>query len=312
MQFRKIGSLRVSTIGVGCNNFGWRIDEQASAAVVEEALDRGINFFDTADVYASGQSEEFLGKALGARRRQVIVATKFGMKMDDQRQGANPDYVKRAAADSLRRLGTDYIDLYQLHQPDPATPIADTLGALQDLVREGKVREIGCSNFEVNQLHAAESAYRPGTPRFVSLQNQYSMIRRDPEEGVLQECERLKMGFLPYFPLANGLLTGKYRPGSPLPAGSRGEAGFGPKLFTEQNLALAEALRQFAEVHGHSLLELAFSWLLSRPVVASVIAGARSPEQVRANSMAGTWDLNGAELAQLDRILSHPPVPVAG
>ncbi len=304
MNYRNIGSLKVTTIGLGCNNFGWRTDETASAAVVEAALDRGINFFDTADIYDSGKSEEFLGRALGSRRKGVVIATKFGMKMDDLRQGAKPDYVKRAASDSLRRLGTDYIDLYQLHQPDPQTPIADTLGALNDLVREGKVREIGCSNFSCEQLREADSAAAPGAARFVSVQNEYSMLHRDPEQDVLSECERLKLAFLPYFPLANGLLTGKYRPGAALPAGSRGEAGFGPKVFTEKNLAIAESLRRYADAHGHSLLELAFSWLLSRPAVASVIAGATTPEQVRANAAAGNWRLTPAELQEVDRILS--------
>ncbi len=304
MEYRNIGSLKVTTIGLGGNNFGWRIDDRATAAVVDAAIESGINFFDIADIYGSGRSEEFLGRALGPRRQNVIIATKFGMKMDDQRHGAKPDYIKRAAADSLRRLGTDTIDLYQLHQPDPATPIADTLGALDDLVREGKVREIGCSNFSAGQLREAAGAVKPGTARFVSVQNEYSMIRRDPENDVLRECDRLKLSFLPYFPLASGLLTGKYRPGSPLPAGSRGEAGWGPKVFTEENLALAEALRQFAESRGHSLLELAFSWLLARPAVASVIAGATSPQQVRANAAAGNWRLTPADLEEVDSVLT--------
>jgi aryl-alcohol dehydrogenase-like predicted oxidoreductase len=304
MDYRNIGSLKVTRIGLGCNNFGWRTDETASTVVVEAALDRGINFFDTADIYDSGKSEGFLGRALGSHRKGVIIATKFGMKMDDRRQGAKPDYVKRAAADSLRRLGTDYIDLYQLHQPDPQTPIADTLGALNDLVREGKVREIGCSNFSAEQLREAASAAAPGAARFVSVQNEYSMLHRDPEPDVLRECERLKLALLPYFPLASGLLTGKYRPGAAPPAGSRGEAGFGPKVFTEENLAIAESLRQYAQANGHSLLELAFSWLLSRPAVASVIAGATTPEQIRANAAAGNWRLTPAELQEVDRILS--------
>jgi aryl-alcohol dehydrogenase-like predicted oxidoreductase len=304
MQFRNIGPLKVSTIGLGCNNFGWRIDEKSSTEVINAALDSGINFFDTADSYGSGQSEEFLGRTLGGRRRQVIIATKFGSKLDDRRQGAKPDYVKRAAADSLRRLRTDYIDLYQLHLPDPSTSIADTLGALNDLVREGKVREIGCSNFSADQLLEAESAVAPGAARFVSVQNEYSLINREPEQSVLPECERRGLAFLPYFPLANGLLTGKYRPGAPLPAGSRGEAGWGPKVFTDHNLALTDALRRFSELRGHSLLELAFSWLLSRPIVASVIAGAKSRDQIEANAAAGTWHVTPDDLQEVDRILS--------
>jgi aryl-alcohol dehydrogenase-like predicted oxidoreductase len=303
MNFRNIASLKVSTIGLGCNNFGWRIGDSASAAVVHAALDAGINFFDTADMYATGQSEEFLGRALGQRRKDVVVATKFGMKLDEHRQGASPDYVRRAATDSLRRLGTDYIDLYQLHQPDPQTPIADTLGALDGLVREGKVREIGCSNFSAAQLREAAAAVASGAARFVSVQNEYSMIKREAEEEVLPECAREKLAFLPYFPLASGLLTGKYRPGAPLPPGSRGETGWGPKLFTEENLAIADGLRRFAESHGHTLLDLAFSWLLSRPAVASVIAGAVSSDQVRANAAAGTWQLSPPELQEVTRIL---------
>jgi aryl-alcohol dehydrogenase-like predicted oxidoreductase len=303
MESRRIGTLNVGAVGLGCNNFGWRIDEKSSAAVVAAALDSGIDLFDTADVYGEGQSEEFLGKALGARRKQVIIATKFGSKMDENRRGAKPDYVKRAAADSLKRLRTDYIDLYQLHRPDPDTPIADTLGALNDLVKEGKVREIGCSNFSAAQIREAEEAAGPGAARFVSVQNEYSMIKREPEQDVLPECERLKLAFLPYFPLANGLLTGKYRPGAPLPQGSRAEAGWGPKIFTEENLAIAGKLREFAEGCGHTLLELAFCWLLSHPAVASVIAGAKTPEQVRANSKAGDWRLTPEELEQVNRIL---------
>jgi aryl-alcohol dehydrogenase-like predicted oxidoreductase len=304
MEFRNIGSLQVGAIGLGCNNFGWRIEEKPSAEVVAAALDCGINFFDTADVYGSGRSEEFLGRALGSRRKEIVIATKFGAKFDELRRGAKPDYVRRAAADSLRRLRTDYIDLYQIHWPDPETPIADTLGVLGELVREGKVREIGCSNFSAEQLREANSAVAAGAPRFVSAQNEYSMIKRDAEHAVLPECERLKLAFLPYFPLANGLLTGKYRPGAPLPVGSRAEAGWGPKVFTEENLATAEALRSFAEGRGHTLLELAFSWLLSRPALASVIAGAKSPDQVRTNAAAGDWRPTPDDLKQVAHILA--------
>lgn len=304
MQFRSIGKLKVTTAGLGCNNFGWRIDEKSSSEVVNAALEEGINFFDTADVYGSGQSEEFLGRALGSRRKNIVIATKFGMKLDEQRHGAKPDYVKRAAADSLKRLRTDYIDLYQLHQPDPDTAIAGTLDALNDLVREGKVREIGCSNLSADQLREAAAAVRPGAARFVSVQNEYSMIKREAERDVLPECERLNLAFLPYFPLASGLLTGKYRPGAPIPAGSRADAAWGPKVFTKENIALAERLQQFAEKQNHSLLELAFAWLLSRPVVASVIAGARSPEQVRANARQGDWKLTAEQLREVERLLA--------
>jgi aryl-alcohol dehydrogenase-like predicted oxidoreductase len=291
MEKRRIGSLEVSIVGLGCNNFGWRIDAVAATAVVDAALDAGINFFDTADVYGKGQSEEFLGRALGRRRENIVLATKFGMKMDEQHHGAKPEYVRQAAEDSLRRLGTDYIDLYQLHQPDPGVPIADTLGALDELVHAGKVREIGCSNFSAEQLREAN--------RFVSVQNQYSLVHREPEAEVIPECERLGIAFIPFFPLANGLLTGKYRKGQPLPENSRAKDGFGPKVFTDQNLDLVERLTQFATSRGHTMLELAVSWLLARPVVASVIAGAKTPDQVRANASAAGWRLTKADLAEL-------------
>src|SRR5580692_2583986 len=285
MEKRNIGSLEVSLVGLGCNNFGWRIDAAASARVVHAALDAGINFFDTADIYDTGRSEEFLGRALKGRRgassNPAIIATKFGMKMDDRRQGAHPDYVRQAAEDSLRRLGVERIDLYQLHQPDPATPIADTLGALNDLVRAGKVREIGCSNFSAAQLREARQAAGDGA-HFVSVQNEYSLLHRHPEADVIPECEQEGIAFPPYFPLANGLLTGKYRRGAAAPKGSRGDAGWGPKVFTDENLAKVEKLAAFAEERGHTLLELAFSWLAAQPTVASVIAGATTPEQVKA------------------------------
>jgi aryl-alcohol dehydrogenase-like predicted oxidoreductase len=295
MEHRRIGSLQVSVVGLGCNNFGWRIDENATTAVVNAALDAGINFFDTADIYAKGQSEEFLGRALGPRRDKVVLATKFGMKMDEERKGARPEYVRQASEDSLRRLGTDHIDLYQLHQPDPSVPIADTLGALDELVRAGQVRDIGCSNFSVDQLREAK--------RFVSVQNQYSLIHREPEVAVIPECERSGIAFLPFFPLASGLLTGKYRRGQPLPENSRGKDGFGPKVFTDQNLDLVERLIQFATSRGHTLLELAVSWLAARPVVASVIAGAKSPEQVKANAAAAGWRLTTADLAEIEALV---------
>ncbi len=302
MEKRRIGSLEVSLVGLGCNNFGWRIDAAAAERVVHAALDAGINFFDTADVYDSGHSEEFLGKALkgryGARNDRPIVATKFGMKMDERRKGAHPSYVRQAAEDSLRRLGIERIDLYQLHQPDPQTPIADTLGALDELVRAGKVREIGCSNFSAAQLREAWQAAGSGA-RFVSVQNEYSLLHREPEAEVIPECGRLGLAFLPYFPLASGLLTGKYRRGAAAPKGSRADAGFGPKLFTEENLAKVEALTAFADKRGHTILELAFSWLAAQPVVASVIAGATSPEQVRANAGAANWKLTPTDLSEL-------------
>jgi aryl-alcohol dehydrogenase-like predicted oxidoreductase len=302
-QFRRIGSLDVSVVGLGCNNFGRRLDVKATAKVVKAALDEGINFFDTADVYGGTASEEFLAKALGKRREKVIVATKFGMKVDDNRKGARPEYVKQACEDSLRRLRTDYIDLYQLHTPDKSVPIADTLGALDDLVQEGKVREIGCSNFTADQLHEADAAVQMGCARFVSVQNEYSLLHREPGKGVLAECAALNISFIPYFPLANGLLTGKYRKNQPLPEGSRITDGWHSELLTEENLDKVEQLIAFAESRGHTILELAFSWLLSREMVSSVIAGATSPEQARANANAAEWDLTEAELEEVNRIV---------
>ncbi|HEX6908365.1 MAG TPA: aldo/keto reductase [Terriglobales bacterium] len=312
MAKRRIGSLQVSVVGLGCNNFGWRLDADATAKVVHAALDAGINFFDTADIYGGTKSEEYLGRALRGRREQVIVATKFGMKVDEQRHGAKPEYVRQAAEDSLRRLGTDYIDLYQLHQPDAETPIADTLATLDELVKAGKVREIGCSNFSAQQIREAEAALRPGAARFVSAQNEYSLLHRDPEREVLLECERRGLSFLPYFPLANGLLTGKYRAGRPAPPGTRisTQERFG-KLLNERNLQVVEGLIRFAETRGHSILELAFSWLLAHPKVASVIAGATSEQQVRSNSGAAGWKLTPADLAEVDRILQQPALSEA-
>src|SRR6266550_7736336 len=217
MQTRNIGSLEVSVIGLGCNNFGWRIDANASAEVVDAAITSGINFFDTADRYGNGSSEEFLGRALEGRRDQVVIATKFGMEMGKDQQGASPKYVRRAIEASLQRLRTDRVDLYQLHQPDPRTPIADTLSTLDELVRSGKVREIGCSNFSVAQIREAAGAAGTGGAHFVSVQNEFSLFHREPEKnGVLAECEARGMAFLPYFPLASGLLTGKYRRGKKL------------------------------------------------------------------------------------------------
>src|SRR5678815_4789305 len=213
MEYRRLGSLNVSVVGLGCNNFGWRTDAAGTAVVIDAALDAGINFFDTADVYGAGQSEEFMGRALKGRRDKAIIATKFGIKMGEGKEGARPEYVLEALDASLQRLQTDTIDLYQIHRPDPNTPIADTLQALNDAVKSGKVREIGCSNFSAEQMQAARST--PGPKYFASLQNEYSLIKREPEKDVLPECVRTGIVFLPYFPLANGLLSGKYRKGQP-------------------------------------------------------------------------------------------------
>jgi aryl-alcohol dehydrogenase-like predicted oxidoreductase len=300
METRKIDSLDVSIIGLGCNNFGGRLDYTGTLAVVDAALEAGINFFDTADIYGGTRSEEFLGRALEGRRDRVILATKFGMKVDEQRQGGKPDYVRQACEDSLRRLRTDHIDLYLLHQPDPSTPIADTLAALDGLVRGGKVRKIGCSNFSADQLREAETAAGAGA-KFVSVENEYSLLHRDPEAEVLAECERQGLAFLPFFPLAGGMLTGKYRQGQPLPENARLTQS-STRFLNDRNLEIVESLLAFVESRGHSLLELAFSWLLSHRPVASVIAGATRPEQVKANVAAAGWHLSPADLAEVDKL----------
>lgn len=311
MQTRSIGSLEASVVGIGCNNFGGRVDEAATNEVVHAALHEGINFFDTADVYGATRSEEYLGRALGKRRDDAIVATKFGVPLDDERKGASAAYITRAIDDSLQRLGTDRIDLYQLHAPDAETPIAETLGALDDLVRAGKVREVGCSNFSVEQLDDAEHAARAGgLARFVSVQNEYSLLRRGPERwGVLDACARLDLAFLPYFPLASGVLTGKYRRHQPPPPGTRLAAMPAERVdqaLSDKVMDRVEALEVWAGDHGHSLLELAVSWLLAHDVVASVIAGATKAEQVRTNAAAAGWALTRAELDEIDALLSQP------
>lgn len=304
MNTRPIGRLLVTEVGVGCNNFGGRIDEAATAAVVHAALDAGITFFDTADIYGGTKSEEFLGRALGARRGQAVIATKFGLRIDDERQGARPDYIRRAAEDSLRRLGTDVIDLYQLHRPDPTVPIADTLGALDDLVAAGKVREIGCSNFTVEQLREAAGATKPGTAAFASVQNHFSLFHRTAEAPVVAECARTGLAFLPYFPLANGLLTGKYRAGAPVPAGRLAGSPRGQELLVEANLAKVEQLTAYAEARGRTILELAFGWLLAHGAIASVIAGATTPAQITANAAAAGWRMTDEERSAIEAIMA--------
>src|SRR5215510_9169868 len=302
MKTRRIGSLNVSAVGIGCNNFGMTIDERRSADVVHAALAAGINFFDTADIYGGTKSEEFLGKALAGRRHQAVIATKFGIRVDASRQGgARPDYIRQSVEGSLKRLGTDRIDLYQLHTPDPKVPIADTLGALNQLVKAGKVREIGCSNFSAEQLRAAHAAVKGGASRFVSVQNQYSLLHREAEAEVLPTCDKLGLAFLPYFPLANGLLTGKYQKGTPPPTGTRMAMSWAAAGLTERNFAIVDALRGIAERNGRTLLELAFSWLLRLPTVASVIAGATTNDQIRANANAAGWEISNEDLAQIDR-----------
>lgn len=312
METRAIGSLSVSLVGLGCNNFGRRLDAEGTRAVVTAALDHGITLFDTADVYGGdGLSERLLGEALGGRRDEAVVATKFGMPLDDERRGAHPDYVRRACEDSLRRLHTDRIDLYQLHAPDPDVPIEETLGALDELVTAGKVREIGSSNFSGGQLDEAErGAAERGTARFVSAQNRWSALSRGVEEDVVPAARRNGLTMLPYFPLASGLLTGKYRPGAEpdpdwriasMPEDRRRD------LLDEARLRRVVALEDVAREHGHSLLELAFSWLATQDVVASVIAGATRPEQVASNVIAAGWRLDADALAAVDEITGRQP-----
>jgi len=304
MNQRSLGSLRVSEVGLGCNNFGTRLNQDATTAVVTAALDEGINFFDTADIYGDLKSEVQLGVALGARRDEAIIASKFGMLHDRSGVCATPEYVHESCDASLTRLGTDVIDLYQLHFPDESTPLVDTIGAMQELVVLGKVREIGCSNLSADQLREAVAATGAG-PHLVSIQSQYSLLARQPEtDGVLDACDEFAVGFLPYYPLANGLLTGKVRPGQPIPEGTR------LSLMPDDRKVhwLSDALRTrvdeliaYGEEQHLTMLAFAFSWLLSHPPVASVIAGATSAEQVRANAHA-VLSLSDTQLARLNEL----------
>jgi aryl-alcohol dehydrogenase-like predicted oxidoreductase len=310
MELRRLGNsgLKVSEVGLGCNNFGMRIDEAQTQAVVDAAIDAGVTLFDTADIYGATKSEEFLGKALGKRRQNVVVATKFGMRVgdDERRKGGSRRWIMRAVEDSLSRLRTDYIDLYQFHQPDPETPIEETLRALDDLVAQGKVRYIGNSNFAGWQIADADWTARTAhRTRFVSAQNQYSLIERRVEHEVLPACERFGLGFLPYFPLASGLLSGKYKRGVAPPEGTRLAAWGqrGAQALNEKNFDKVEKLTAFAEARGHTILELAFAWLLGHPVVSSVIAGATSPEQVRANAATAEWRLTPDEVAEVSGLI---------
>jgi aryl-alcohol dehydrogenase-like predicted oxidoreductase len=295
--------LDVSVVGLGCNNFGRRIDLEATRAVVDAALEQGVTFFDTANTYGRGQSEEFLGEVLEGRRDQVTLATKFGMDMGD---GKGPrgsrDYIMQAVEASLRRLRTDTIDVYWYHRPDGVTPIAETLEALDELVRRGSVRAIGASNFSAQQLEEADAVARErGLTRFTALQNEYSLLVRDAERDVLPACERLGIGFVPFFPLASGLLTGKYRRGEAGPSGAR--LSDREQIASDEQFDLLDALQSYAGARGISLVDVAIGALIARPVISTVIAGATKPEQVRANAAAARWLPSDEDVAELEELL---------
>ncbi len=310
MQKRKLGDSgpEVSLVGLGANNFGGRIDLAASRRVVDKALDLGVTLIDTADIYGNkGGSEECLGQILGARRKTIVLATKFGLSMDNsgRRRGASRRYVIQAVEASLRRLKTDWIDLYQLHRPDVQTPIEETLRALDDLVKVGKVRFIGCSNFSAAQLvEAQKAAVKNDVASFICCQDEYSLLERGLEKDLLPAMRKYGLSLLPYFPLASGLLTGKYKHGAPLPSGTRlgNDPPRGGGVLTERNWRLVDALSAFAAERGHTLLELAMSFLASRPFIPSIIAGATRPEQVEQNVAAIGWTLSVDDLKEIDRI----------
>jgi aryl-alcohol dehydrogenase-like predicted oxidoreductase len=300
--------LIVSAVGLGCNNFGGRSDYAATRAVVHKALDLGVTFFDTSDTYGGqGSSEEYLGRALAGRRNDIVLASKFARPMDSEGklQGASRRYIMSAVEASLKRLNTDHIDLYQQHIADPKTPIEETLRALDDLVRQGKVRYIGCSTLSSWQVVEAQwVSTHFGLARYVSCQERYSLLDRDLDRELLPVIEAYGLGLIPFSPLADGLLTGKYRRNAPLPAGARltTTPRAAERRLIERNWALVERLGDFCEARGHSLLELSLSWLLHRPAVASVIAGATSPDQVEANIRAANWVLSREDMDEIDRL----------
>jgi len=314
MLLRSLGTsgLQVSVVGLGCNNFGGRTDAAGARAVVDRALELGITLFDTADVYGNaGGSETTLGEALGKRRGEVVLATKVGKPMDAAglKMGASRRYIMAAVEDSLRRLKTDWIDLYQLHDPDPHTPIEETLRALDDLIAQGKIRYIGCSNFAAWQVVDAQWTARDRRlTGFISCQDEYSLVAREVERALVPAMQAFGLGLLPYFPLASGLLTGKYERNAPLPVGTRftKARALADRYLTEANWAIVERLTAFCRARDHRLLELAFSWLAARPTVASVIAGATLPAQVEANVHAAGWKLTPEDLAEIDRLTASP------
>ncbi len=314
MEYQHLGNsgLQVSVVGLGCNNFGRRCDQSQTAAVVHAALDAGITLFDTADMYGpGGLSEEYLGAALQGHRHEAVIASKFGMSMDDDdiyMRGASRRYIMEAVEASLRHLGTDHLDLYQIHVPDPATPLEETLRALDDLVTSGKVRYLGNSNFAGWQIASADwTARSAGIHRFITAQNEYSLMDRSIEAEVIPAAGEFGLSILPYFPLAGGLLTGKYVKGESGPEGARlsGDAPGAARFRSAANVEKAEKLRTLAEEAGHTLLELAISWLANQPAVGSVISGATTPEQVRANALAAAWRMSDEELTAIDQITAR-------
>jgi aryl-alcohol dehydrogenase-like predicted oxidoreductase len=315
MEYRNLGrsGLQVSLVGLGCNNFGGRLDEAQTKAVIDQCVEEGITFFDTSDIYGGrGKSEEFMGPALKPHRRNVVIATKCAGPMGEGPYwtGLSRKYIVEAVESSLRRLQTDYIDLFQVHFPDPKTPIDETLHALDDLVRDGKIRYIGNSNFKSWQVVEAEWVSRSEhMSRFISAQNEYSLLQRGPEAELIPACERYGIGLLPFFPLASGFLTGKYRPDQAAPEGTRlgGSSPMASRILNEGNFDMLVKLEKFAEDRGHSMIELAFSWLASNPVVGSVIAGATKPEQVKQNATAADWRLTAEERAEVDEIMGVAP-----
>jgi aryl-alcohol dehydrogenase-like predicted oxidoreductase len=310
MKQRNLGTsgLLVSTIGLGCNNFGGRLDLEGTRAVIHAAFDHGITLFDTADVYGNqGGSETLMGQVLGDRRKDIVLASKFGLPMDGENgrlNGGSRRYIMSAVEASLKRLKTDWIDLYQYHKPDPRTPTEETLRALDDLVKQGKVRYLGCSNLPGWQVVEAQwTSKHLGLESFVSCQDEYSLLVRKAEQDVAPVAARYGMGLLPYFPLASGMLTGKYKRGEPIPAGTR-MAGTDrySRYQTDSSFDVVEKLEAYAKARGHSLVELAFSWLLAKAPVSSVIAGATKPEQIAQNVKAGDWVLSASEIAEIEAI----------
>ena len=309
MELRQIGTsdLKVSVIGLGCNNFGGRLDLEGARPVIDRALESGVNFFDTADSYSNGGSETIIGQVLGSRRKNIILATKFGWPLDNSgtKQGASRAYIMSAVEASLSRLKTDWIDLYQMHVHDPATPIEETLRALEDLVKQGKIRYVGCSNLTANDLSLAQStATKAGVPGFITSQDHYNLLARGIEETLVPELRRLGMALIPYSPLASGLLTGKFRQNAPMPQDTR--LAKSPKIadryMSDANWRIIEALFAFSEKRGHSLFELAIAWMASRDPVCSVIAGAMTTQQLDANIAAIAWRLSAEDVAEIDKI----------